>query len=65
MSLLTQFLRNWQFLTISEENLEVEEFEEAQLGCGLELAHHGCFDLHLLKKSYNWFCLLLWQNLYF
>ena len=21
---LTQFLRNWQFLTISEENLEVE-----------------------------------------
>ena len=23
-TVLTQFLRNWQFLTISEENLEVE-----------------------------------------
>ena len=39
MSLLTQFLGNWWFLGISAENLEVEEFEEAQLGCGLELAH--------------------------
>ena len=49
MSLLTQFLRSWWFLGISEENLEVEEFEEAQLGCGLELELLGSTS-HLSKK---------------